>query len=80
MKIKVKQYNYKLELNIKKQWFQISFLLSRKIQKIMNNFPNYNMYWENNNLIINIYFDSTGWEKDKENLVTDVINLYEVGE
>ncbi len=80
MKIKVKQYNYKLELSIKKQWFQISFLLSRKIQKIMNNFPNYNMYWENNNLIINIYFDSTGWEKDKENLVTDVINLYEVGE
>ena len=80
MKIKVKQYNYKLELSIKKQWFQISFLLSRKIQKIMNNFPNYNMYWENNNLIVNIYFDSTGWEKDKENLVTDVINLYEVGE
>lgn len=80
MKIKVKQYNYKLELSIKKQWFQISFLLSRKIQKIMNNFPNYNMYWENNNLIINIYFDSTGWEKDKENLITDVINLYEVGE
>ena len=80
MKIKVKQYNYKLELSIKKQWVQISFLLSRKIQKIMNNFPNYNMYWENNNLIINIYFDSTGWEKDKENLVTDVINLYEVGE
>lgn len=80
MKIKVKQYNYKLELSIKKQWFQISFLLSRKTQKIMNNFPNYNMYWENNNLIINIYFDSTGWEKDKENLVTDVINLYEVGE
>ena len=80
MKIKVKQYNYKLELSIKKQWFQISFLLSRKIQKIMNNFPNYNMYWENNNLIINIYFDNTGWEKDKENLITDVINLYEVGE
>ena len=80
MKIEVKQYDYKLKLIIRKRWFQNAILLDKKIQKIMNNFPNYNMHWEDNNVIINIFFDSTGWEKDKKNFTTKIINLYEVGE
>ena len=46
----------------------------------MENFPNWNIYWENNFLIINLFFDSTSWDKDRENtqIKIEIVNLNEV--
>lgn len=61
----VKQYDYKLKITIQKKFFQTKYRLIKKIRFIMDNFPNYNMYWDNEDLIVNIFFDDTGWDKDR---------------
>lgn len=73
MKIeKVEQYDYKLKIIIQKSFLETGYKLSRKVWKIMDKFPNYNMHWDNNKLIVNIFFDNTGWDSDRS-----MMRLYE---
>ena len=81
MKIKmVEEYDYKLKITIQKKWYQSQYCIYKKVKNIMENFPNWNIYWENNFLIINLFFDSTGWDKDRENtqIKIEIVNLNEV--
>lgn len=70
MKISVVDYDYKYKIHITKRFLYPKFLLVRKVKKIISNFPNYNYYWDNNVIVINLYFDDTGWEKDQEHTNT----------
>ena len=68
----IEEYNYKLKIIIQKKWYQKKYNVCKEVKNIMHNFPNWNMYLENNLLIVNLFFDSTGWDKDRENTKIEI--------
>lgn len=75
--ISVTDYDYKFRVKVERPLLMTKHHLYKKCNKILQHFPNYNCYWEDDfTFIINIYFDNTGWDKDKKNKRTQITTSF----
>lgn len=64
----VKVEDYKFKIVVIRPLLMTRKHLEKKLRRVLNLFPNYSAYWDSDfDFIINLYFDSTGWDKDREN-------------
>lgn len=68
MKVKCEVFSYKFHVTIKKPWYMTKYMLHAKANKFIKDFPNYLMGYDSDikTLIIDIYFDETGFNKEPE--------------
>lgn len=76
--ISITDYDYKFRIKIERPLLMTRNHLYRKCNRFLKHFPNYNLYWEDDfTLIINIYFDNTGWDKDRKNSKTQITSSFD---
>lgn len=59
--------DYKFKIKVSRPLLMSRRRLERKFQDLLQHFPNFSVYWEDEwTYIINLYFDGKGWDKDKD--------------
>lgn len=74
LKYKVKAFSYKFKVIIEKPMFMSKRRLVSLIERSLLEVPNYSVQWNNGSLILNLYFDSSGFKKDLSKTVVHASN------
>lgn len=58
--------DYKYELALHKPWYISKQGFVKRIRKFIDHLPNWSIKWRGNYIILCLYFDDKGWDKDNE--------------
>ena len=60
-------YDYKFKIKVSRPLLMSKRTLERRFQRVLQHFSNFSVFWEDEwTYIINLYFDGSGWDKDRE--------------
>lgn len=60
----IKVNDYKYQIALRKPWYINNVKFTRYIRRFIQNLPNWRMQWKGKYLIIDLYFDDEGLDRD----------------